>query len=254
MDDSSLLRTLVDSLPEQIYVKDIEGRYVLSNLVPARALGAVSPEEVTGKSGFDFYPEELVERYCADEQEVIRSGRPLIDKEESSVNGEGSERRHSATKVPVRNGNGEIMGLLAVIWDITERKEAERKLTESEDRFRSLTEAAFEGVAIIENGKILEANRAFAEIFAYKLSEVLGMSALELKALEVRDEVRRKMSCGFSEPYESIGLKKDGTTFDIEIRGRAAWYVGRSVPRNRDTRHNRAQASRGEAKKERGAL
>jgi PAS domain-containing protein len=56
LDDSSLLRTLVDSLPEQVYVKDTEGRYVLSNLAHARALGAASPEEVTGRSGFDFFP------------------------------------------------------------------------------------------------------------------------------------------------------------------------------------------------------
>jgi PAS domain-containing protein len=74
LDDSRLLRTLIDALPEQIYVKDTEGRYVLNNLAHVRALGAASPEEIAGKSDFDFYPEELAERYRADEREVTRSG------------------------------------------------------------------------------------------------------------------------------------------------------------------------------------
>src|SRR5918997_7169791 len=227
LDDSSLLRTLIDTLPEQVYVKDIEGHYVLNNLAHVRALGAASPEEVAGKSDFDFYSEELAERYRADEREVIRSGQPLIDKEEPDVDAAGNERWHSSTKVPLRDSSEQNVGVVGITRDVTERKKAEEKLKESEDRFRSLTDAAFEGIAIIDNGMILETNRAFAEMFGYEVSEVSGMSALELKAPEVRDEVWRKMSSGFSEPYESVGLKKDGTTFDIEIRGKTAWYGDR---------------------------
>ena len=92
LNDSNLLRTLIDSLPEQVYVKDAEGRYVLNNLAHVRALGAASPEEVTGKSDFDFYPKELAERYHADEQEAIRSGRALINSEEPSQDEEGNKR------------------------------------------------------------------------------------------------------------------------------------------------------------------
>lgn len=110
LDDSSLLRTLIDTLPEQVYVKDSEERYVLNNLAHVRALRAASPEEIAGKSDFDFYPKEFAERYRADDREVNRSGRPLIGKEEPSVDGEGNERRHSTTKVPVRNNNGTITG------------------------------------------------------------------------------------------------------------------------------------------------
>ena len=106
LDDFSLLRTLIDSLPEQVYVKDVEGRYVLNNFAHVRALGAASPEEVAGKSDFDFYPEELAERYRADEREVIRSGRALVNSEEPSQDEEGNKRWHSITKVPLRDGSG----------------------------------------------------------------------------------------------------------------------------------------------------
>ena len=227
--DSSLLRTLIDSLPEQIYVKDTEGRYLLNNTGHARALGAESPEKFAGKSDFDFYPRKFAERYRADEQEIFRSGKPLVNKEEPSVDGEGNERWHSTTKVPLRDESGKIVGLLGITRDVTERTEAEEVLRESEDRFRSLTNAAFEGIVITENGEIVEANQAFADMYGYELSEVQGMSALEFQAPETRDEVRQKISFEYDQPYESKGLKKDGTTFDVEIRGKATRYGGRSV-------------------------
>ncbi len=66
LDDSSLLRKLVDSLPDQVYVKDTEGRYLLNNHEHAKALGAASPEEIAGSTDSDFYPSHLVERYRAD--------------------------------------------------------------------------------------------------------------------------------------------------------------------------------------------
>jgi PAS domain S-box-containing protein len=175
LDDSRLLRTLIDALPEQVYVKNAEGRYILNNLAHVRALGAASPEEIAGKSDFDFYPEELAERYRADEREVTRSGRPLIDKEEPSVDGEGNERRHSTTKVPLRDGDGEILGLLGMTWDETERKLAEEALKESEERFRTAFEDAPIGVALVDlDGRRFRVNQALCEMLGYSEEELLS--------------------------------------------------------------------------------
>jgi diguanylate cyclase (GGDEF)-like protein/PAS domain S-box-containing protein len=131
--ESSLLRTLIDSLPDQVYVKDTEGRYLLSNLEHAKALGATSPEEIAGKTDSDFYPSQLVERYRADEREVVELGLPLVDKEEPSVDEEGNERWHASTKVPLRDGSGEIVGLAGLTRDITNHKWAEDALQKSEE-------------------------------------------------------------------------------------------------------------------------
>jgi diguanylate cyclase (GGDEF)-like protein/PAS domain S-box-containing protein len=128
LQDSTLLRTLVATLPDRVYVKDTEGRYVLNNFAHARALGAVRPEDAAGKSDFDFYPEEVAERHRADEQEIIQSGRPLVNREQPSVDREGNRRWYSTTKVPLRDGNSGIVGLLGMTRDITERKEAEEEL------------------------------------------------------------------------------------------------------------------------------
>ena len=131
--ESSLLRTLIDSLPDQVYVKDTEGRYLLNNLEHAKTLGAASPEEIAGKTDSDFYPSRLVERYRADEREVVELGLPLVDKEEPSVDEEGNERWHASTKVPLRDGSGEIVGLVSLTRDITERKWAEEALQKNEE-------------------------------------------------------------------------------------------------------------------------
>jgi two-component system, sensor histidine kinase and response regulator len=109
---------------------------------------------------------------------------------------------------------------------LDKRREANAAVRESEERFRSLSDATFEGIAISEDGMVLETNRAFAEMFGYEPSEVVGMSALDLIAPESREMVREKISSGFEEPYETVGLKKDGTRFDLEVRGRAFSYRG----------------------------
>ncbi len=142
LDDSGLLRKLVDSLPDQVYVKDTEGRYLLDNLEHAKALGATSPEEIAGSTDSDFYPSHLVERYRADEQEVVESGLSLVDKEEPSVDEEGNERWHSSTKVPLRDGSGEIVGLAGLTRDITDRKWAEEALSKSESNLAEAQQMA----------------------------------------------------------------------------------------------------------------
>ncbi len=114
--------------------------------------------------------------------------------------------------------------------DITERKQAEEALRESEERFRHMFEAAFEGVAIHENGVILDANPAFERIFGYPLSEIVGKSVLDLAAEESRDLIIDKLRSPPGEPYyEAVGLKKDGTPLNLEIIVREHVHKGRRV-------------------------
>jgi PAS domain S-box-containing protein len=125
-----LMRTLIDNLPDYIYAKDAEGRFVIANVGVARQLGFSSPNEVIGKSDFDLFPHELATRYHAEEQKIIRSGQGLYNHEGPTVDAGKKEKNRwvSTTKVPLRNAQGEIAGFIGLGHDITEIKQAQEAL------------------------------------------------------------------------------------------------------------------------------
>ena len=131
-----------------------------------------------------------------------------------------------------------ILGL-ALIGAIVDRRfsskaaeleESEVALRESEERFRALSDATLEGVAITEAGRILEVNRSFAKLFGYDdASELVGTNVLDLVAPPSRELVRGHSANGYARSYEAVGLRKDGSTFDIEVRGKRSSYRGREA-------------------------
>lgn len=127
-DERNLLRSLIDTIPEHIFVKDLRGRYVLDNLAHRQFLNARDLNEVSGKSVFYFFPQELAALYHADDQAIIQSETAIINREEPAVNKEGKLIWLSTTKVPLRDVNGRLAGLVCVSADISERKAAEEKL------------------------------------------------------------------------------------------------------------------------------
>lgn len=126
--DPALLRTLVDTLPDSIYVKDPSGRYILDNLAHQKRVGVKSPAEVVGKTVFDFFPKEIAESFNADDEVVLRSGIPLLNREEPIVDDDGTNRWISTTKVPYRNEEGTILGLVCLSRDISEERRAKEDL------------------------------------------------------------------------------------------------------------------------------
>jgi PAS domain S-box-containing protein len=128
--ERDLLRLIVDSLPDAIYVKDTNGRFLLSNSSCARALGADSPNELANKTDFDFFPKEFAERYFADEQALIRSGQTFNTIESISENGAKEVRWMQTTKVARRDRHGNVIGLIGIGRDITELKRAKEASNE----------------------------------------------------------------------------------------------------------------------------
>ena len=137
--ERTLLRTLIDNLPGYIYIKDLQGRYLLSNLPNIRFLGAASEAAVLGKTVFDLFPAEIAAPFDADDRCVVAAGEAIMGREEPYEIGD----RHgwfSTTKVPFRDADGKITGLVGITLDITNRKQADEALRESEERFRELAE------------------------------------------------------------------------------------------------------------------
>ena len=122
---------------------------------------------------------------------------------------------------------GIAIGLIA--WQTTRVVHRGLRLREGEARFRGLSEATSEGIAVHEEGKILDANRALATMFGYESSEIIGKTAAELTPPEYHQIIYQNIQSGYDRPYEVVGLKKDGSTFPIEVIGRTVPYRGRIV-------------------------
>ncbi len=129
--ERNLLRTLIDNIPDGIYVKDKESRKLIVNPADVRLNGRTSEAEVLGKNDFDIYPTELAEKFFADDQAVIQTGQPVLNREEYVPDKNGQKRWLQTSKLPLRDENGQIIGLVGVGRDITEHKhiEEERKRT-----------------------------------------------------------------------------------------------------------------------------
>lgn len=115
------LRALIDTIPDRIFIKDREGKYLVANQAYAEFHGLDSPEAVVGKTVFELLPRELAERYHADDLRIIESGQPQLNKEEPIVDKQGRQRLILTTKVPYRSATGRIIGLACISRDITER-------------------------------------------------------------------------------------------------------------------------------------
>ncbi|MCB9480879.1 MAG: PAS domain S-box protein [Desulfobacteraceae bacterium] len=116
-----------------------------------------------------------------------------------------------------------------VLLDITPSKKAEEKLKESEERFSLLLRASFGGIGIHDKGVIVDCNMGLSEITGYSREELIGMDGLKLVAEESRPLVMKNISTGFSSTYDVVGMRKDGTYYPVEIRGKNIPYHGRTV-------------------------
>ena len=127
------LRTLMDHLPDFIYVKDLEGRYVTVNEAVCQVLGAATVQDVAGQSHADFLPPDQAAQEQEDDRKVLASGKASTDREERIVDAQGNEMWLLTSKVPLRDAQGEITGLVGIDRNITKLKRTEQQLRHAKD-------------------------------------------------------------------------------------------------------------------------
>lgn len=172
---SDLLQALLDNIPDRIYFKNAQSRFIKVGKALVRRLGMTSPEQVIGKTDFDFHPPELARQFVHDEEHIMATGEAIIAKVEKQVGPDGEPIWASVTKVPIYDRIGQIAGIIGISRDITALKRAEDELQ-------------------LKSKELIEASRAagMAEVATGVLHNVGNvLNSVNVAATLVSDMVRR---------------------------------------------------------------
>jgi two-component system sensor histidine kinase/response regulator len=207
----NLFYTLINSMPDWIYIKDRESRFILSNQHMARSHGISGPEEMTGKTDFDYYPEELARSFYTDEQAIMKSGRPIVNKEERLAGTGNSQVVLSTTKIPVRNRAGKVVGIVGIGRDITRQKQVEERLKQL-----SQVASSTENVVVIMDGEgnFEWVNRGFEVRYGSTMEEHIRKNGKNLRSVSsnpnINEVLNQIISTGKSQSYSSRARDRQG--------------------------------------------
>jgi PAS domain S-box-containing protein len=191
LQERALLRSLMDNVPDNVYFKDAQSRFIRISKALATRFGIQDPAEAVGKTDFDYFTEEHARLAFLDEQAMIRSGRPVIGKEEKETWEGGRETWVSTTKMPLRDRHGNIIGTFGVSRDITERKQAEELVRRSEALYHSLVEYLPQNIFRKDlQGRFTFANQKFLAILGKRLDEIVGKTDYDFFPKELAEKYR----------------------------------------------------------------
>jgi PAS domain S-box-containing protein len=234
--ERKMLHALIDNIPDCMYVKDFEGRFVVANPHLADLMGAKTPEDLLGKTDFDFYPKELADVFYQDEQDVMRSGQPLFNREEKSIHGEGNEVYILTTKVPIRDSEGHVIGIAGVGRDISARKKMENELHEAERNYRGIFDNAIVGIfQSTPAGRFLSVNSSMASTHGYDSPEEMIASITDISRQYYVDPNRRKEFMLLMDQlsgvlsFECEAFRKDGSKIWLSLSVRTIVEDGKVV-------------------------
>ena len=180
----------MENIPESVYFKDLNSRFVRISTKMAREIGLTSAVQATGKTDFDFFSSQLAEASMDDEQQIIRTGQPLLEKEEEETWEDGHRTWVITNKVPLRDRRGTVIGTMGISHGITERRLAEEALAQKAEELKRTN------LALEEYAKAAEAaSRAKGEFLANMsheirtpLNGIIGMTELALETELTREQ------------------------------------------------------------------
>ena len=175
------MNTLMDNIPDKIYFKDLQSRFVRVNRAMLAQLKVADAAHILGQTDFDFFTAEHAQQAFADEQRIIQTGEPLVGFEEKETWPDGSVTWVSTTKDCLRDHQGHIIGTFGISRNITEHKAAEETLRMSEERMRLFFERQLVGMAITSPEKgWVKVNDKICEMLGYSREELVRLTWTEL--------------------------------------------------------------------------
>jgi len=183
LDDSELLAALLENTADSIYFKDLESRFLRISHALAKKLQLHHPDEAVGKSDSDFFTQAHAQEALEDERRIIRTGRPLLSKEERETWPDGTETWVVTSKMALLNAKGVVVGTFGISHDITAKKTAENALWQAEEKYRAIFEDAVVGIfQITPEGRPLSINRALANMHGFDTPEQLMAEVSDVAA------------------------------------------------------------------------
>jgi len=221
------LKALFESASDYMYCKDINSVYLGCNEKYAASMG-LHPDDVIGKTDFDLYPTGLAEQFVARDKTVLDTLAPQRYEMESPYRKDNV--LVEIVKTPLINASGEVLGVMGVARDITERKKLERALQSAEERYRTIFENALEGIfTATPHGRFLNANAAMARLFGFDSADALMREVNDIgielyqrpqDRLELLERVRAEQSVA---GFQAQCLHRDGSTFWLELHVRGVF-------------------------------
>jgi len=213
-EERKLLRTLIDNLPDPIYVKDQYCRKMIANYADVENIGCESEADVIGKTDLELFSGEIGLRGHLDDLRVIQRGESVLNRQEAFYNAEGKKRWLLTSKIPIFDNDGNASGLVGIGRDITEIKNAEEQILKLS---MSIEQSPSTIVITDVDGNIEYVNPKFSEVTGYSAEEAFGQNPRILKSGEMADEVYKEMwdTIGAGEVWrgELQNRKKNGELF-----------------------------------------
>ena len=185
--ERNFLRTVIDNMPDQIFVKDRQGRFLIANQAVVQSRGVASEADLLGKTDFDLFPREQAHDYQTIEQAVMEAGEPINNQPESyTVSRTGTRHWILTTKVPLRDERGQVIGLVGLIRDISELKQAEQTLRDSEEYYRLMFESNPLPMWVFDTDTLafLSVNEAAIANYGYSREQFLSMTIKDIRPAE----------------------------------------------------------------------
>jgi PAS domain S-box-containing protein len=193
-EERNLLRTLIDHIPGEVYVKDKESRFILCNKIVVESRKRDAKDNIIGKTDFDLFEHETAQQFFDEEQNLMQTGRPIINSEGRFISKSGEVFYCSTNKVPLRDSAGNITGLVGINYDITERKQVENKILEYQKHLKRLAAR----LTLAEEGE----RRRIAGAIHDDISQTLAMAKIKLDSLQSSppsqksyDEIKQISAC-----------------------------------------------------------
>ncbi|SMD32925.1 methyl-accepting chemotaxis sensory transducer with Pas/Pac sensor [Reichenbachiella faecimaris] len=237
--EKMLLDALLDYMPDTIYFKDLESKFLRNSSSHVKQLGALSTNELVGKSDFDFFGEHAQRAY-EDEQKIISTGEPILNVEEKVDRKDGTTIYVSTTKLPLRDLEGNIIGTYGITRDITDIKEATKRegeirqqqihehlelIKKQNDLFGDILNLVDYKIALVNHlGKIYLANNAVAEDFGRPVSEIIGKTNFDFYDRDFAEKVKEIEEKLVASRTPVLSLEK------VKLHGEIKYWFIRKVP------------------------